>query len=287
MGVITGSSKNKFVSSEPIFAKIRRDLKTYIGANLVDVGEFPTYVMEVLNKLGITAFKESEDLIEVEDNFIYLPEDLKDIHSVYSLERVSNSSVGYSQGKNIIREEIKCETYQYGGCNYICESDGELICKVTKEMFVGASDPLYFGNPTLLRESPNVRVPYDNKGPWQSFENEYTINDGKLYVNFNGFIYLKYYATPTDLGGCPMIPDIYEIHRVVETYIKYQVLLGLWYNMSVDDIVNKWKKAEADYIEAFAQAQYILKLPSFSSMINMVRNRRTHNMLNYFANQLK
>ncbi len=291
MGVITGSSKNSFVSAEQIYSKVKRDLKSFVGAGLIDDGEFPTYTWEVLSELGISAMKEAEAIKEIINCKTTVPSDLIEIHSIYKCSPCNTSKSSFKgQGKNIIREDVTCEVLGVkDNCSICCENDERIIKKITTEMFVNDScSSMDYINPILLRLSPNVKARCSEEclNLISTAPYEITINDGYFYTNFdNDCIYIKYYAMPLDCDGIPMVPDVHQVKKAIELYIKYQVLLGMWYDSSVSDISNKWQKAEQDYLAAMGECRYLLKLPSFSTLINEARNKRTNSITNFFSKQ--
>lgn len=176
-------------------------------------------------------------------------------------------------------------------CSIASDFDGKVLKKVTTQMYINDSNHfLDYINPILLRLSPNVksRCSEDALNLISTSPYEMTIDDNKIRVNFdNDNIYLKYYAFPLDEKGLPMIPDNQFILKAVEKYIKYQLLLNWWYNGEVADISNKWQKAEQEYNQAFAEAKFQLKLPSFSSLVDTIRNRRAQNMVTFFSRQYR
>jgi hypothetical protein len=292
MGVITGSNKNAFVSAEQIYSKVRRDLKSFAGANLVDEGEFPIYTYEILSELGISSMKECEAILEINDCKTKIPDGLVEIHAIYKCTACNSSKQRWKgQGKNIIKQDVTCEILGVkDDCSINCCVNERVIQKITTEMFVNDEcHSMDYINPTLLRLSPNVKskcinncMNFISTAPF-----EITMDNGYFKTNFdNDNIYIQYYAMPLDCDGRPMVPDIYQVKKAIEMYIKYQILLGFWYSSDVADISNKWQKAEQDYLTALGDAKFILKLPSFSTLINQARTNRTSSMLNFFNSRV-
>lgn len=290
MGVISGYNHNEFVSSSLLYSKIKREFKSFSTANLIDEAEFATYTEEVLRFLGIGAMKESETVLEVEERRVKLPSDFREIFAAYRCSPCStSSSLEHSQGKSVIRQEVKCEigTVSTNKCEVSCDTD-KTIRKITTEMFINdCYETREYNNVFPLRLSPNVKdkCAEDCINMIHSDNWEMTINDGYIYTHFDGAIYLKYYAFPLDEGGMPMIPNILEIEKAVEWYIKYQILLNFWFSDDVSNIQNKWAKAEEQYNKWLNEARFKLKLPAFSTLLNQARNKRSQNLVTVFSKQ--
>lgn len=291
MGVITGSSKNTFVSCEEIYSKVRRELRSYASSNLIDEGDFPVYTGEVLEFLGISSMKECEAIIEIENHQASLPLDFVELYAAYKCNVNTNSEIWRPQGATSIRQDITCEILGVkNDCSIDCCYDETILKKVTTQMFINDQvHCLDYNIECLLSLSPNVKslCSEDCLNKMYTSEREITINNKVITANFDGCIYMKYYGFPLDIDGLPMIPDIIFIKKVVEKYIKYQLLLSWWYNSDVGDIQNKWQKAEAEYNLAFAEAKYYLKLPSFSTLLNEARNQRNNNLVTFFSRQYR
>lgn len=296
MGLITGYNKNNFISAELIYSKIKREWKSIASANLIDDGEFPVYTMEVLEKLGLGAFREAEDILLITNGKTKLPCDLKEVHSLWKCDPYCSSKSGGSwvaqPEKNTVRYDTTTETV----CQTVdpaydvdCSFNSEKILeRVTVQQYVNTDTSVWeFRNPRLMRISPNVKPDCfgdDCLALFPTNDCEYSINDGYLYTNFtDSSVYLKYYAYPTDDDGYPMIPNNINVRKAVEWWIKYQLLLNYWFDSSVSDIERRWGKAELEYEKAYADARYDMKLPAFATLMNAARDRRGLGALTFFA----
>jgi hypothetical protein len=292
MGVISGYNKNNFISAELIYSKVKRDLKSFTGVNLIDDGDFPEYTAKVLDFLGIGALKECETISETTDRKIKLPDNFVELFAAYNCDENSSTDSNWvSQGKQQIKQDVTCELkgVNTNKCSVYCNSSERLINTITVEMFVNNTNTKRVFNIVPLRLSPNVKpiCSEDCLNLISSNDWEITINDGYIYTNFDGCIYLKYYGFPLDDDGLPMVPRVLEIENAIEWYIKYQVLLNMWFNSDVPDIQNKWSKAEEQYNKWLNEARWKLKLPSFATLINQARNKRSQNLVTLFSKQYK
>ena len=291
MGVITGANITNFKSTSILFSKIKREFKSFASVNLIDDLDFPTYVAEVLNMLGIAAFKEEEVIITVKKRKALLPKDFKQLYAAYKCTPFNDiKNHTHLQNTSIIENNITSEIIKKSNkFNIECEYTDDIIERVTIKQYVNDSYiNTYYKKPILLRLSPNVKslCSDDCLNLLHSANDEISINNGLIHTNFDdGDILLKYYAFPIDEEGLPMIPDIIQVEKACEWYIKHQLLLNFWLVDDLTNAVNKWQKAEQEYENWMAEARYILKLPAFSTLINSIKTKRSINGISFFSQQ--
>lgn len=291
MASISGFNQNKFKSASLLFDKIKREFKSFGDANLIDDSDFPLYVSEVLNKLGVGAFKEEEAISTVKNKKALLPKDFKQLYAAYKCHACNNwttNNTRHYQDESVFENDITCEVLgRKNDCQISCECDERIIERLTIKRYV--KDVCFekkYNNFTLLKLSPNVKEACSENciNLIETCQDEISFNNGYILTNFSdGDIYLKYYAFPLDEKGMPLIPDIIEIEKAIEWYIKNQLILNWWLVDDLKDSVNKWQKAEAEYEKWMAEARYVLKMPSFSQMVNTIRTNRHINKVAYFS----
>lgn len=291
MGVITGSNITNYKSAEYLYSKIKREFKSFSSSNLIDDADFPAYTAEVLKRLGAGAYKEERVVLNVQNYKVKLPDDFKQLYAAY---RCTSCDIEYNgrhlQNKFILENDITCEVLgRKTGCEVHCECPDKIIERVTVKQYVNDTCCNYhYSNPRLLKLSPNVKqhCADDCLNLLVSCPDEITINNGYIFTNFEeGAILLQYYAFPMDDDGNVMIPDIIQVEKAIEWHIKNQLLLNWWLVDDVKDIINKWQKAESEADKWYMEAKYILKVPSFNSMVNNIRNQKGLNKLSYFSQQ--
>lgn len=292
MSTIDPSNQNIFKSGNILFSKVKRFLSSYEAANLIDEGEFPIYVKEVLRDLGIGVYRENDAVIKVKNYKARLPQGFSVLYAAYKCTPSFNTKdLTHSQGTTTVFNDITWEILEGGkGCDIVCAEEKGVIEKITVRQYVKEhASTSNLTNPVLLRLSPNVKKSKcvdDCQNLLASSPYEISIDDGFLITNFNeDCVYLKYYEFPTDEEGLPMIPDIEDVEKAIEWYIIYQLLLKWFLNSEVPDLQNRWQFAEQKYNEAFAKAKYYLKLPSFSNMVNQIRRQRSTNLLILMSQQ--
>lgn len=296
-------STTNFKSAKYLFAKIKRDLSSFDGVNQIDEADFPLYVAEVLKTLGVGAYKESNAILTVHNGTADLPSDFMFLYAAYYAKKEQDTvdHLIYQRGSVLIND-VTCEVvknvdFEMLGVTNRCELDcgdfDKVFEKVTTREYV--NDTLArtrtWDKNHLLRLSPNVKSicsddSVHHSHPHDRCEDEITISDNKAYVNFkNADIFLQYYAFPFDKDGTVMIPDVIQIEKAIEFYIKYQLFLIYWLNGSVADIQQKWGKLEQMYLEALADAKNYLRTPSFQTLVHSIRQQRKINKVSYFSQQ--
>jgi hypothetical protein len=292
MGFITSTSKNHFVSADEIYNKILRDLSSFSGTNVLDVAEFPYYTFELLGRLGISSLEESEAIVKINDHFVGdLPFDFCELYAAYKC------TPSFGPHDNIYPQQIvkmwmdvDMSCYRKTkDCEINCCAENEqLIQKIEMRTYLGGDGMTFnFINPILLRLSPNVRADKCHshcKNLLYSSPYEITLTDHSIITNFkNDCVYMQYYAFPYDEYNNPMIPDIPEVKKAIEWWIKYNIFLNSVFNQNIPDVANKYKLAEEQYEKWYAEAKYILKLPTFSTLVNFIRNKRSINKVSFFS----
>lgn len=289
MGLITGSNITQHKSAEFLYSKIKREFKSFDSSNLIDDADFPEYTAEVLKSLGVGTYIEERVVLNVKNYRVKLPNDFKQIYAAYRCNDCSIEHGGrHLQNKFILENDITCEVLgRKTGCEVNCECPDKIIERVTVKQYV--NDQCYnynYSNPRLLKLSPNVKqhCAEDCLNLLVSCPDEITINNGYINTNFpEGAILLQYYAFPTDEDGSVMIPDVIQIEKAIEAYIKWQLFMNFWITGDVSDSVQKMQYLQNEYEKAFAEAKYILKMPSFNGLVNSIRNQRGINKLSYFS----
>lgn len=277
-----------FKDSSLLFSRIKRRLKSFGILGLLDDNNFPEYVSNILEMLGISVYKEEDAIIKIENRSACLPKDFKQLYAAYKCNTVPDLSQRHLQNVSVFEYDITTQIYgKSNGCEIECDCDDKILEKVVLKQFV---NDRYITNeytrPTLLRLSPNVKGKYsdDCLNIYSSSDDEIGIKDGTIYTNFDtGVILLRYYAFPIDENGLPMIPDIYEVEQLIEAYILWQIFLDFWLVDDVPNALQKMQYLEQQYNIKLGEAKYILKLPKFSKLYNYIKNKKAINLLNYFS----
>jgi hypothetical protein len=273
MSVINPGNTLEFKSSESIFARIRKRLKSYDNVGVLDEGDWYYYIKEVLDKLGASVYNECEAVLTIDNFKACLPEDFSYLYAAYKC--TSNGIEGtLPQTGFVFYIDETHEAYKKGtGWNSTKEIIGD---KITIRTYIeGVESSISYSNPCLLRLSGNNSRVCDSdcQNIFAKSIDEITINNSRVYTNFNdGCILMKYYALPLDKeSGLPLIPDNPRIEKAIEDYIVYRIFEDFYFNGDVPDIQNKYQLARANNDDSIKEALYWCKFPTFQNAINKIR----------------
>lgn len=283
MGVINPGNMMEFKSTDSLFARIRRRLKSFDGVGMLDEGDWYYHVKEIMDRLGCGVYDELEAVIGVNNYKGPLPDGFTELYAAYKCtptmgDSGSKSTIFPQTGFVMYIEDIyqpyrKCKNCYSAKVDYV---DGT---KFTTRTYIEGQPVIWnFQSPTLLRLSGNARGICNEKckNIFAKSAYEFTINKGFVYTNFEcDSIFMKYYALAVDAEtGLPMIPDNTFIEKALEDYIIYRVLEDFWFNSSVPDLDRRYQAARINSDDSFAQALYWVKLPSFQNAIEQCRQER-------------
>lgn len=277
MGVINPGNTLEFKSIDSLFARVRKRLKSYDAAGILDEGDWFFYVREVVDKLGVSVYDEREAVTMVTNFKACLPDDFSTLYAAYkcSPNIVEGKQTVFPQTGFVYYIEETHEHYNNCGTGACAtkQFDGDKI--TIRSYLEGQPTTIKLDSPTLLRLSGNAKGICDDKcaNLFAKTAHEITISRGFIYTNFNNdSIFLKYYALALDREtGLPMIPDNTFIEKAIEDYIVYRIFEDFFFNGEVPDIQNKYQLARANYEDSLKQALYWCKLPSFQAAVNKVR----------------
>jgi hypothetical protein len=278
MSAINPGNNLQFKSVDSLFARIRKRLKSYDNAGILDEGDWYWYIKEIVDRLGVSIYDEKEAIIIVKDFKGPMPDDFSYLYAAYKC----TPSIGDSKNTLFPQHGFVFyidETHEpYRQCAN-CQSakrdfvDGE---KITIRTYIeGQPMLLNFNNPMLLQLSSNSKSLCDDKckNLFQKSAWEITIDKKHVHTNFKeDSIFMKYYGLALDPEtGLPMVPDATFIEKALEDYIVYRVFEDFWFNGDVPDIDKKYQVARANSDDSIKQALYWAKLPSFQNAIAKIR----------------
>lgn len=294
MGLISASNSNNFKSIEYIYSNIKRDLKLFNIAGLIDEDEFPRWVTDVLKEIGISVFKESDAFLTVKNKKACLPKDFMYLYAAYKCNKSGRNNEfpeRHYQGKVIYENDVTVDLIgRPADCHIGCEFDEKVLQRITVKQYIRDNEYniCKYDNPCLLKLSPlTASKCMDgciNIG--STCIDEININNGCIYTNFSdGNIYMLYYAFPLDDNGYPMIPEdeTGALEKTIEYYIKYQILLNLYITSTVDNLRTKWGDVKQLYNEQMGRLRFNSKLPTFKALTDYIRKKRIYNAVTFFS----
>lgn len=291
MSTINPANNLQFKKNDALFARIRKRLRSFDNAGLLDEGDWYWYIKEMLDNLGVSVYKESEALVMVKDYKGPLPDDFSFLYAAYKC-----TPKGVFNSKNNLWPQTGFvfyidETHEpYRQCKNCFSAKRDFIEgeKYTIRTYIqGEPTILDFNEPQLLKIGAGAKSfctsDCKNKNIFSNNMSEITIDKTTLYSNFQeDGVLLKYYAFPLDPAtGLPLIPDNTIFEKAIEDYIVYCTLKDMYLNSEIPDFERKLAMIAADYEKSFGQAQFLSKLPSFQTTVNKIRVDRK-NLRTYF-----
>ena len=263
----------KYITSEPLVAEVKQELKTYFEAGAVSEVLIPTFVDQALRKLNVLALRPEEAVVRIEDYKSEMPYDfyLLDYVLSYSSEvfwDVAVNSVVGTWYKDI----------QVDGCS--TSSSVEMFERISIPMpgfRISMKDPkwirVYFESTSLCTENcQNLKV---------SSTDIIKINQHKkISATFQeGCLYVKYFSRPVDDHGMVMIPEVLEVEEYVKSYLKFKFFEQMWHSVmdeSSKQVETKLQYYKREQLEKLQAAYNILMSKTKQQMADSIvrtRNR--------------
>jgi len=283
--------KQEFISPQPIFARVKEELRSYFEAGLVDDLMFPIWNRDCVKRFRKSALPIEEVLLFVDDFEARLPPDFDGVREAWgcffnkTLEFRTSGSY-YKAITTIV--DTTADECQLAICNPPCQTDCEPCGEANSFQTVyktNESDVVNFKITYLLRPgniSARECCANDCKNIGSDSANTFDIKDGKLVTNFRqGDVYLIYYAKELDGKNFEMIPDNYFFSRYLEMYLKWKVFKQISNQVSdetFNQIMVKVREADLEQAEAFVMAEQEFRSQTLQQKINSIgANRRRLN----------
>jgi hypothetical protein len=291
MSTINPANNLQFKKNDALFARVRRRLRSFNNAGLLDEGDWYWYIKELLENLGVAVCEEREAVIMVKNYKGPLPDDFSYLYSAYKCtpenSTESKNNLWPQTGFVFYIDEIHEPYRQCKNC-YSAKRDFIEGEKYTVRTYIqGEPAIMNFHQPQLLHLGAGAKSfctkDCKNKNIFGTNMGEITLDKTTLYANFEeDGVLIKYYAFPLDPEtGLPLIPDNTIFEKAIEEHIIYNTLKDMYLNSEIPDFQNKLAMVAADYAKAFGQAEFLAKLPSFQTVINKIRVDRK-NLRTYF-----
>lgn len=256
--------KYKFVSPEPLFARVKEEMKSYFDANAVDDLMFPIWTGKCLQKLGRSSYKIVSTLLFMDAFEAKLPPDFKAAREVWMTAQMLSPT--YRKPGAFYQQITTILNKPYDPCNpeVNCDPCNPDILTVVTKTQTEVTHPIKLkylltpGNVSVLDECDkgcmNINA---SKHGMTNPELTFDIRDGKLVTNFReGDIYLIYYSDQRDESGYQMIPDNFRIQEYIEAFLKQKIFEQL-YNQITDETFNQIREKYMFYKQQ-AEEAYIM-----------------------------
>lgn len=263
--------KYEFQSPEPLYAKVKEELKSYFETGAVDDLLFPVWTRDCLRKFAKSSLPIRETVLYLDNFSAILPRGFDSVREAWlcttsAPRTIRKPGAFYSQIITLLNPDND-------PCNKSCHPiKTELIYKTT-------TDEIYTTPLSHLLRPGNISA-FNKCGPgcpnkYAPSTEEFDIRDGKFWTNFReGDVYLRYYANELDPNNYQLIPVNEAIEHYLESYLKYKVFEMLS-NQVIDETSNQINNKMIYYKqlsdEAKISAETEVKKQTVDQKINTIR----------------
>lgn len=262
-----------FITSEPLIAEVKQELKSYFEAGAVSEVLIPTFIDQALRKLKVMVLKPEDAVLHFVNYKSELPCDfalldratLYDSDITFSAGMVALKGYWY-QSYEVLEGCVDCTPKtEYFEQLMIPTPGFKITMKNPKwlRVYHGSKSLCTEGCPNLTHPSPDVIQIHDNRTVSSSFE--------------EGCIYVRYFARPVDDEGIPMVPEILEVEEYIKSYLKFKFFEMLWHSQldeSAAQIERKFQYYKQDQLAKLQAAfSYLLTKTKQQSADSVVKAR--------------
>ena len=260
-----------YITSEPLIAEVKQELKTYFEAGAVSEVLIPSFIDQALRKLKVLALRPEEAVIRFENYKSEMPYDfyLLDYAIMYSSEVFWNNGVTSMQGSWY--KEVQGDPCATNSNIQIYET----LSIPTPGFRISMKEPkwirVYADSTSLCTEDcPNLKA---------SSTDIIKINQHKkVSASFQeGCVYVKYFSRPVDDYGIPMIPEVLEVEEYIKSYLKYKFFEQMWHSVmdeSTKQVTEKLMYYKREQLEKLQAAFNYLMTKSKQQMADAVVRTR-------------
>lgn len=263
-----------FISSEPLIAEVKQELKSYFESGAISEVLVPTFIDQALRKLKVMVLTPEDAVL----HFVNYKSELPCNFALLDRATLYDSDIIFSSGMTSLKG------YWYQSYEVL---EGCVDCTPKTEYFEQLMIPtpgfkitmknpkwvrVYHGSKALCTEGcPNLNQPsadiiqiYNNKTVSSSFE--------------EGCVYVRYFSRPMDDDGIPTIPEILEVEEYVKSYMKFKFFEMLWHSQideSAAQVERKFQYYKQDQLNKLQAAfSYLLTKTKQQSADSVVKSRK-------------
>jgi hypothetical protein len=262
-----------FISSEPIVAEVKQELKSYFEAGAISEVLIPTFIDQSLRKLKVMVLQPEETVA----HFVNYKSELPCDFALLDRAALYDSQIEFSSGITTMNGYF----YMSSDCSF----SGE-CCNDKTEYF----EQIFVSNPGFkisMKMPRPIRVYHGSKALCtEQCANLYAPGPDIIQINNNrtmsasfeeGCIYVRYFARPTDEFGIPKIPEILEVEEYIKAYLKFKFFEMLWHSQldeSAAQIERKFQYYKQDQLAKLQAAfGYLLTKTKQQSADSVVKAR--------------
>ena len=263
-----------FISSEPLIAEVKQELKSYFESGAISEVLVPTFIDQALRKLKVMVLTPEDAVLhfvnyksELPCNFALLDRaTLYDSDIIFSSGMTSLKGYWY-QSYEVLEGCVDCTPKtEYFEQLMIPTPGFKITMKNPKwvRVYNGSKALCTEGCPNLNQPSADIIQIYNNKTVSSSFE--------------EGCVYVRYFSRPMDDDGIPTIPEILEVEEYVKSYMKFKFFEMLWHSQideSAAQVERKFQYYKQDQLNKLQAAfSYLLTKTKQQSADSVVKSRK-------------
>ena len=277
----------KFASPDPLYARVKEELKSYFEAGMVDDVLFPLWTKDCLRRLGRGSFKIESAVLFQEGFEAKLPPDFIDVREAWLIAGLCTPT--FRKPGSYYTQITTALNKPYDPCNALLACDPcnpEVLTFTTKtntEIFheFKLKYLLTPGNIHAKERCDHGCLNWGVRGT-ETFD----IRDGKLITEFRqGDVLLIYYSNQKDESGYELIPCNYWIEDFLRKYLKariFEILFNQITDESFQQMQFKYTLFQQQADEAFIRADIETKKQTLYQKAYRIR-REIHRFDKYKA----
>lgn len=263
----------QYITSEPLIAEVKQELKTYFEAGAISEVLIPSFIDQALRKLKVLVLRPEEAIIRFENYKSELPYDFHLLD--YALSYETN-----------ITWETGVQTYSgywYKNIESGCDGCGDKIETFEQLSVAGPGYRISMKVPKWIRvyfDSTSLCVDGCDNLKVASTDIIKINQHKKVSANFEeGCVYVRYFSRPVDDYGIPMIPEILEVEEYVKSYLKYKFFEQMWHSVmdestkQVTDKLTYYKREQLEKLQAAYNYLMTKSKQQIADSIVRTRNR--------------
>jgi hypothetical protein len=262
-----------FITSEPLIAEVKQELKSYFESGAISEVLIPTFIDQALRKLKVMVLTPEDLVVHFVNYKAELPCDfaLLDRASLYDSNIEFNS--GITTLKGYWYKSIECTS----GCDN-CDPKDETFeqlwvpapgFKITMKnpkpvrIYHGSKQLCTEGCENLYSPAPDIVQIHNNRTMSASFE--------------EGCMYVRYFSRPMDEFEIPKVPEVFEVEEYIKAYLKFKFFETLWHSQldeSSVQVERKFQYYKQDQLGKLQAAfSYLLTKSKQQSADSVVKGR--------------
>lgn len=221
--------KYNFTSPEPLYAKVKEQLKAYFQTGVIDDILFPTYTEDLLKNLGKSSLKILSNIFCLEDYESTLPDNFEGVRELWL---VTSNDVSYKMPNACYEQATVAITPEIGNCSHYkyCAPDEIKVTYKTTGTLIQSYSCQYLLKPGNVHAKQSCS--FDSQNMHSTADETFDIRGNKIVTNFpSGTLYMTYYVKQVDENEYQMIPDNQRIKDYIEAELMFKCFENIYNNV--------------------------------------------------------